>query len=99
MKGKIMTMNRPGNGQTALVTGASTGIGVDLAECFAREGYDLVLCARTEATLRAVAERLAAAHGVKTLATPVDLGAIGGGTRLAEAIAAAGLTIDVLVNN
>jgi short-subunit dehydrogenase len=86
-------------GQTALVTGASGGIGVDLAECFARDGYDLVVTARSVDALRGVADRLARQHGI--VATPIanDLGVFGGGTKLVEAIRARGITVDVLVNN
>ena len=94
-----MTGRKPGQGQTALVTGASAGIGVDLAECFARDGYDLILTARSEAALAQVANRLAKTHEVRTHAIAQDLGAIGGGARLAEQIAARGLDIDVVVNN
>ena len=53
-----MTTNSGGKRQTALVTGASAGIGVDLAECFARDGYDIIVTARSEGALREVAERL-----------------------------------------
>jgi uncharacterized protein len=94
-----MTGNDKGKGQTALVTGASAGIGVDLAECFANDGYDLVLAARTEPALREVATRLSTTYGVKATAIAADLGAIGGGEKLAAAIQQQGLTIDVLVNN
>src|ERR1700690_297368 len=94
-----MSNEKPGAGQTALVTGASMGIGVDLAECFAKDGYDLILAARSEAALNAVAARLSSAHGVKAAVFAVDLGEQGGGARLAQAIKAAGLTVDVLVNN
>jgi short-subunit dehydrogenase len=94
-----MARRKPGTGQTALVTGASAGIGVDLAECFARDGYDLILSARSEAALKEVADRLAQAHGVKTTSIAQDLGAYGGGTALAEKIKAANLEVDVLVNN
>jgi uncharacterized protein len=94
-----MTQQRPYSGQTALVTGASMGIGVDLAECFARDGYDLILAARSEAALRDVADRLSARFGIKATVFTVDLGEPGGGTRLAAAIKAAGLDVDVLVNN
>lgn len=94
-----MASQRPGTGQTALVTGASYGIGVDLAHCFARDGYDLVLTARSAGPLAEVAERLAREHGVKATAIANDLEAKGGGTKLMEAVAARGLRVDVLVNN
>jgi short-subunit dehydrogenase len=94
-----MTKEKPGAGRTVLVTGASMGIGVDLAECFAKDGYDLILAARSEAALRDVAARLSATYGVKASVFSVDLAERGGGNRLAEAIKAAGLGVDVLVNN
>jgi hypothetical protein len=94
-----MARRKPGQGQSALVTGASAGIGVDLAECFARDGYDLILTARSESPLNEVAQRLATAHGVKTTVIAQDLGAIGGGTALANAVRMRGLEPDVLVNN
>jgi short-subunit dehydrogenase len=88
-----------GRGQTALVTGASMGIGVDLAECFAKDGYDLILAARSEQALAEVADRLAKAYDVRATPIAVDLGTPGGGEKLAAAIAARGLSVDVLVNN
>ena len=94
-----MSKDQPGAGQTALVTGASMGIGVDLAECFAKEGYDLILAARSAAALQEVAARLSKTYAVRANVFTVDLAERGGGTRLAEAIKAAGLQVDVLVNN
>jgi short-subunit dehydrogenase len=94
-----MARRKPGEGQTALVTGASAGIGVDLAECFARDGYNLILTARSEGALKEVAERLASQYGVKTHVIAQDLGAYGGGAALAEKIKAANLNVDVVVNN
>jgi uncharacterized protein len=94
-----MARRKPGQGQTALVTGASAGIGVDLAECFAREGYDLILTARSEGALNEVAQRVGSAHGVKTHVIAQDLGAIGGGTALANNVGMRNLNVDVLVNN
>ncbi|MBI3437605.1 MAG: SDR family oxidoreductase [Proteobacteria bacterium] len=94
-----MARRKPGQGQTALVTGASAGIGVDLAECFARDGYDLILTARSEGALNDVAQRLGGAHGVKTTTIAQDLGAIGGGTALVNNIGMRNLSVDVLVNN
>src|SRR5256885_1441623 len=94
-----MPGTRTGDGQTALVTGASAGIGVDLAECFAADGYNLILTARTESALRDVADRLAKTYGITATPIALDLGAIGGGQRLAAEIASQGLPADGLVNN
>ena len=94
-----MATQRPGDGQTALITGASGGIGVDLAECFARDGYDVILTARSEKALIDVAARLTREHGVTAVPIATDLGAIGGGATLAGLIKARDLTVDVLVNN
>ena len=94
-----MPGTRTGEGQTALVTGASMGIGVDLAECFAKDGYDLILAARSAGALEDVARRLAAAHSVRATPITVDLAARGGGEKLANEIAARGLEVDVVVNN
>ncbi|MDZ4776361.1 MAG: SDR family oxidoreductase [Alphaproteobacteria bacterium] len=94
-----MAKTKRGAGQTALVTGASAGIGVDLAECFAKDGYDLILAARSAGPLGEVAQRLASTYGVKATPISVDLQAHGGGAKLAAEIAAKGLSVDVLVNN
>jgi hypothetical protein len=94
-----MARKRKGEGQTALVTGASMGIGVDLAESFAKDGYDLILTARSEDALNDVAAKLAGKYGIRATPIALDLGAIGGGHRLADAIKAKGLAVDVLVNN
>jgi len=75
------------------------GIGVDLAECFAKDGYDVIVTARSADALQEVASRLASAHGVKVTPIPADLGVPGGGEKLAAEITARGLAVDVLVNN
>ncbi len=75
------------------------GIGVDLAECFAKDGYDLILTARSEAALKEVATRLSTEYGIKATPVPGDLGTPGGGETLAAEIAKRGLAVDVLVNN
>lgn len=94
-----MNEKRHGSGQTVLVTGASMGIGVDLAECFAADGYDLILTARSESALQALAERLAKEHRVKAIAIAADLGERGAGSWLIGEIGRRGMVVDVLVNN
>ena len=58
----------------ALVTGASSGIGDQLARLFAREGWDLVLVARSADKLRALGEELRSAHGADSQVIAADLG-------------------------
>ena len=82
----------------ALVTGASSGIGEALAHRFARVGHDLVLVARSADKLQALADQLAAEHGIKAWVAPADLSAPGAAADLAAAMKRARRSIDVLVN-
>jgi hypothetical protein len=84
---------------TALITGASAGIGLELAKRFAAGGHALILTARRADELNKLAEQLKAAHKVDVHVFPLDLGAPDGPAKLHEQVTAAGLTVDVLVNN
>ncbi|HTT12107.1 MAG TPA: SDR family oxidoreductase [Burkholderiaceae bacterium] len=85
--------------QTALITGASSGIGAALATRFARGGFNLVLVARSAGKLKALATSLSAAHGVKSWVAPADLSQPGAAKKLAASMKRARRPIDVLVNN
>ena len=61
------------NNETALITGASSGIGQHLAHEFARHGHPVVLVAPVEAELQQVAKHLRDAHGVETHVIAADL--------------------------
>jgi short-subunit dehydrogenase len=84
---------------TALITGASAGIGEALARCFARDGHRLVLVARSEARLHALADALHAEHGTRTDVLPADLARRGAAAALASTLRRKRRRIDVLVNN
>jgi short-subunit dehydrogenase len=84
---------------TALVTGASGGIGEALARELAGEGYDLVLVARSVDALDALGAELASAHGVTATSIGADLAVTGAGAELAAEVGRRGLQVDVLVNN
>ena len=94
-----MTRAQPGSGQTALVTGASSGIGEALAHKIAAAGFDLVLVARSADKLKALADTLQAEHGVRVRVQSADLSAPGAAARLAAALRRARRPIDLLVNN
>ena len=93
-----MATSRVAKHETALITGASSGIGEALARCFARGGFDLVLVARSADKLAALAKRLAAEHRVKVAVAPADLSRPDGAGALATRMRRARRTIDVLVN-
>jgi uncharacterized protein len=82
-----------------LITGASAGIGKALARVFARHGHALVLTARREAQLSALADEIAAGGHTRPQVIIADLGAPEGPARLAEALRAAGLEPSIVVNN
>jgi len=88
-----------GSPSTVLVTGASSGIGEALAHCFARDGHRLVLVARRESRLRALAESLCSAHGTHVDVVPTDLARRGAAAALAAMLRRRRRGIDVLVNN
>jgi short-subunit dehydrogenase len=87
------------NEQTVLVTGASSGIGLELARCFAADGCRLVLVARNKAGLQTLAQELRQAHGVEVTVLPADLASPETPARLFTELQQAGVTVDVLVNN
>jgi uncharacterized protein len=80
---------------TALITGASSGIGAELAKLCAADGYDLVLVARQRAALEDLAFSLSQAHGITARAVIADLA----GPAAARAVFDAAGTVDILINN
>ena len=85
-------------GTTALITGASRGIGAAFADLFAARGVNLILVARTESHLHAVAARVRR-HGIRAEALQADLADAAAPERLEREVADKGLTVDHLVNN
>jgi len=85
--------------QTALITGASTGIGYELAKLFARDKYKLVLVARSGPRLAQVGEELREQHGIVVKTIPLDLGLPQASQNLFEETQREGIHVDILVNN
>ncbi|HXE80087.1 MAG TPA: SDR family oxidoreductase [Vicinamibacterales bacterium] len=94
-----MTSPSSDGGRTALVTGASSGIGEAFARVFAEHGWDLVLTARREDRLARLAGELAGAHRIRVEVVPADLSDPSAPSRLVDEVARRGVRIDGLVNN
>jgi short-subunit dehydrogenase len=85
--------------QTALITGASSGIGLDLTRLFAADKYDLIFVARSEEKLRATAAELEREFGIGVTVLPGDLARPETPSQLYAQLEDQGRAIDVLVNN
>jgi short-subunit dehydrogenase len=83
----------------ALITGASGGIGLELAKLFARESHDLALIARNHDKLKVIAEELQHTYGVQVKYYAKDLSISTTPDEIFEALQSEGGNIDVLVNN
>ena len=84
--------------RTALITGASSGLGVEYAKLFAADQHDVVLVARSEDKLRALAAELEQ-QGVRAHVYPADLSRAEAPRELFDALTRDGIRVDVLVNN
>jgi uncharacterized protein len=85
--------------RTALITGASAGLGKAFARLLAAEGHDLLLVARREERLRELASELAQSHGVRCEVLATDLSDPAAPRRIVDHATSLGLHIDVLINN
>ena len=83
----------------ALVTGASAGLGAAFARAYAARGCDLALVARRADRLRALADELHEAHGVRAMVIPADLAEWEAHASVIDQVEAAGRHVDMLVNN
>ena len=86
-------------GKTAVITGASSGIGLGYAHELAKRGANLVLVARSENVLERVASELMAAHKVQVEVVALDLSNLDSGEKLVEILANKNLNADILINN
>ncbi|MGJ3191808.1 SDR family NAD(P)-dependent oxidoreductase [Paenarthrobacter sp. FR1] len=87
------------SGTTALITGASSGLGAEFASQLAARGSHLVLVARRADRLEEVAQGLRSKHGINVTVLPMDLGRPGVGRELLSELSSRDITVDTLINN
>jgi len=87
------------NRKTALITGSSSGIGYELSHLFGRDGYDLVLVARSKDALERIAAELEGAHGIAVQVIVKDLSEASAVEEICRTLKDSSIEIDVLVNN
>jgi short-subunit dehydrogenase len=94
-----MPLPPPSDSSTCLVTGASSGIGVEIARELARRGYGVTLTARRKDRLVELARELSDGHGIRAETVACDLSSAAARKRMVQTIEGRGLDVDVLVNN
>ena len=85
--------------KTALITGASSGIGLAFGQVLAREKHNLILVARSKDKLEALKQELSQKHGIQAVVFVCDLTQTNAVKQLFEQIKQQGLTVDILINN
>jgi uncharacterized protein len=85
--------------KTVLITGATSGIGYEFASIFAQDGYNLVLVARSEASLFEVAARMKKAGSPNVTVIPCDLSVAGSARHVFDETTSQGIEVNILVNN
>ena len=96
---RAVTLPDPQPTSAALVTGASSGIGAEIARELARRGHGVVLVARRKEKLDELAAELSAEYGVRAEPVGCDLGKAASRQRLPARVASLGLDVEILVNN
>jgi len=87
------------NSETVLITGASSGIGWELAKCFAADGSRLILTARNTEALQSLADELHRTYKVEVTVLTADLSLTESPERIFKELQGRGIMVDVLVNN
>lgn len=85
--------------KTALITGASSGIGKETAFEYAKNNYNLILVARRKDNLEAIKKEIKATYKVSVTTIPMDLGKLNSSDELVKIIKDKNLNVDVLINN
>ncbi|MEZ0487230.1 SDR family NAD(P)-dependent oxidoreductase [Fibrella aquatica] len=93
------TQNSINSGKTALITGATSGIGRELANLFAKDGYNLILVARGDDSLQQLAQSYENQFGIKTTLITKNLADDQAGQQVYDEVQQQGIKVDVLVNN